>query len=659
MRLEEGGFCPADGTRLAPRGDDLLLAERVGQFCIARLLGVGGMGRVYLAVHPDIGSRVAVKVLSRDCADNRDLVERFFAEARAVNLIRHENIVNVIDLATLPDGRPYIIMEYLDGAPLSHIFEQRGAMPLGSLARLCGEVLDALGAAHAKAVVHRDLKPDNIFITPSGRAKVLDFGIAKLIPEMGGKSGPTRTGSLLGTPHYMAPEQAMAKQVDARTDIYAMGVILYEGATGHKPFVADSLFDLLRKHVDEPPSPPHYLRQDLPSVYEALILRALEKDPAARFQSAAELSNALAAATQALPAEAWVPIGPGESSASRIGPPSQPTPSGSARPYPDLGHLPTASATPIPTPSSGEMAPAPQPKRTSRAPIWIGASIGIAAVAVAVILVVVSRSDTGSTVSASASPSLASDAGSGSGPAPVPAPAHTPVPAPAHTPVPAPAHTPVPAPAHTPAPAPAPAHTPAPAPAPAPAHTPAPAHVPAPVPVPVTPTPVTPTPAKPSRFDAFDVSGYIPAATKMAKAHFPDAVLIRIDAEGVRPNGKAELTLSDDFSVLYRFASPSKAKRPDDLPQGVEYKPTCKFYVNVTREGVNAYPLKGWACDEPFIGAPKCSARAVWKKAIARGAPAKNAVGEIGYWADSDGKGRWAFQIGDKHSMWIEDDCRR
>src|SRR5512138_2156792 len=138
------------------------------------------MGRVYKGVHPQIGSRVAIKVLSRECSDRRDLVDRFFAEAKAVNLIRHESIVNVLDLSVLPDGRPYIIMEYLDGAPLSAILDgarHSGApLPLGGVARLVAEVLDALGAAHAKGIVHRDLKPDNIFVAPSGRPKVLDFG---------------------------------------------------------------------------------------------------------------------------------------------------------------------------------------------------------------------------------------------------------------------------------------------------------------------------------------------------------------------------------------------------------------------------------------------------------------------------------------------------
>ena len=186
------GNCPADGTSLQPVGDDFLLGQTIGAYRVARLMGIGGMGRVYKAVHPTIGSRVAIKVLSRECTDRRDLVDRFFAEAKAVNVIRHESIVNVLDLATLPDGRPYIVMEYLDGSSLAAIIAaaSRSGMPLpiGGVARLCVEVLDALGAAHAKGIIHRDLKPDNIYVTPSGRPKVLDFGIAKLQPELGGSA---------------------------------------------------------------------------------------------------------------------------------------------------------------------------------------------------------------------------------------------------------------------------------------------------------------------------------------------------------------------------------------------------------------------------------------------------------------------------------------
>jgi serine/threonine protein kinase len=304
------GHCPADGVPVAPIADDLLLGSTIGAYRVARLLGIGGMGRVYKGVHPTIGSRVAIKVLSRECTDRRELVDRFFAEAKAVNLIRHESIVNVLDLSTLPDGRPYIIMEYLDGAPLASIIEHAVAtqtpLPLGGLARLAVEVLDALNAAHAKGIVHRDLKPDNIFVTPSGRPKVLDFGIAKLNDLTTGSA--TRTGSLLGTPHYMSPEQAAGKAVEHRADLYAMGVILFECVTGTKPFLAESLFELLRQHLEVPPPSPRSMRPELSADLEHVILTALAKSPDQRFASAQAMSVALQHATAQLTPEQWTPI---------------------------------------------------------------------------------------------------------------------------------------------------------------------------------------------------------------------------------------------------------------------------------------------------------------------------------------------------------------
>ena len=167
-------------------------------------------------------------------------------------------------------------------------------------------MLDALAAAHGKGIVHRDLKPDNIFVTPAGRPKVLDFGIAKLSDLNAGSA--TRTGSLLGTPHYMSPEQAAGKVVDQRADVYAIGVILFEAATGRKPFVAESLFDLLRKHVEVPPPAPRSLRPDLPPEVESVILTALAKAPDHRFASAQAMSLALQHATAQLAAEQWLPI---------------------------------------------------------------------------------------------------------------------------------------------------------------------------------------------------------------------------------------------------------------------------------------------------------------------------------------------------------------
>src|SRR5215468_2581447 len=344
------GPCPADRTPLAPIGEDVLLGTTIGAYRVARLLGIGGMGRVYKGVHPTIGSRVAIKVLSRECSDRRDLVERFFAEAKAVNLIRHESIVNVLDLATLPDGRPYIIMEYLDGAPLATLIElavQQGApLPLGGIARLTAEVLDALGAAHAKGIVHRDLKPDNVFVAPSGRPKILDFGIAKLSDV---SNTSTRTGSLLGTPHYMSAEQAAGRPVDHRADLYAIGVILFECATGRKPFQAEALFDLLRMHVEAPPPSPRALRPDMPPELEHVILTALAKAPDQRFASAMAMSVALQHATAQLPPEQWQPLTP---------PATRPS-GGSWAPTPPSSWSGPGSRPPTPQPPAPRLQPPP------------------------------------------------------------------------------------------------------------------------------------------------------------------------------------------------------------------------------------------------------------------------------------------------------------
>ncbi|HUS26908.1 MAG TPA: protein kinase [Kofleriaceae bacterium] len=297
---DAAGACPVDGTQRSPVGADALLGTTIGSWRVARLLGAGGMGRVYVAVQPQIGARVAIKVLKRESAADPDVVDRFFNEARAVNMIKHEAIVDVIDLGRLPDGAPYIVMEYLDGASLGAIVRREKRLALGTLSRIVSEVLAALGAAHAKAIIHRDLKPDNVFVSPSGRVTVLDFGVAKLAADAEG-FGSTQTGSLLGTPAYMSPEQARSQPLDARSDLYAVGVMLYEAATGKLPFVAQNLFDLLQMHVAQAPRPPRELAPEIPDTFEAVILRALAKDPKDRFASAAEMRAALATAADGLP----------------------------------------------------------------------------------------------------------------------------------------------------------------------------------------------------------------------------------------------------------------------------------------------------------------------------------------------------------------------
>ncbi len=299
--FDAGGFCTEDGTVLVDARSDPLLGQTVGSYRLAKVLGRGGMGVVYLGVHPGIGSRVAVKVLSPAASSDPSLVERFFSEARSVNVIRHESIVNVLDLSLLPDGRPCITMEYLDGVPLTRHLNHTRPFPLGNLAHIGLEVLGALTAAHALGITHRDLKPDNIFITSLGRVKVLDFGIAKLRPEQGGGHDGTRTGALLGTPQYMSPEQALGQPVDPRSDIYSLGAILFEGATGQRLFDGASLFELLRQHIEQAPVPPRSLRPDLPPSFEGLILRMLAKDRAQRFQTASECADALSTVMRELP----------------------------------------------------------------------------------------------------------------------------------------------------------------------------------------------------------------------------------------------------------------------------------------------------------------------------------------------------------------------
>ncbi len=357
--FEAPGFCTEDGTTLADGSANPFLGRSIGNYRVARLLGQGGMGTVYLGVHPSIGSRVAIKVLSPAASSEPVTVERFFAEARSVNVIRHEGIVNVLDLSVLADGRPYIIMEYLEGAPLSRHFQHTQPFPLDFLARVGIEVSGALGAAHALGITHRDLKPDNIFITSLGRAKVLDFGIAKLRPEHGAQHDGTRTGALLGTPHYMSPEQAEGQPVDPRSDIYSLGVILFEGATGRRPFEAESLFQLLRQHIETPPPPPGSLRPDLPPSFADLITRMLAKDRSRRLQTAAECEQALTVIARELPESQ------SRTSPPLTRPPATPPPALSAAQVP-----PTMSATAM---TAGAV---PEARRPSRTP-WLVLGIGL------------------------------------------------------------------------------------------------------------------------------------------------------------------------------------------------------------------------------------------------------------------------------------------
>src|SRR5688572_22885456 len=233
------------------------------------------MGRVYAAVNPTSGSRVAIKLIAEKYAQDKNLLDRFFAEARAVNLIRHENIVNIIDL--VQTGRPYIVMELVTGQTLRQLAQRTS--PIGGLVHVMIEVLAGLAAAHAIGIVHRDLKPDNILVTNNGHAKLLDFGIAKLSQPLSNvPSLRTETGIVLGTPQYMAPEMVVGDLVDGRADLYAIGLILYELLTGRLPFKGSD-FDVMKAHLEKQPVSPREWRPDLPEPLERVIMRALAKRP--------------------------------------------------------------------------------------------------------------------------------------------------------------------------------------------------------------------------------------------------------------------------------------------------------------------------------------------------------------------------------------------
>jgi tRNA A-37 threonylcarbamoyl transferase component Bud32 len=297
---DEVAFCPEHGVETKPLEEeqtvDPLLGRVVdGRYRIEKAIGRGGMGVVYLATHAVLSKKLAIKVLKGQMAKDEETVQRFRQEALAVTAIGHEHIVDITDFGRLPDGAAYFVMEYLEGMALTDLVQRGGSLPMADAIGIVIQIASALGAAHARGVVHRDLKPDNVFLINRGNSsrfvKVLDFGIAKV---GGASSRLTKTGMVFGTPHYMAPEQAAGQPVDARTDIYALGVMMYEMFTGKVPFDADTFMGILSKHMFEPPVPPSTHNSQL-GVLEDVILTALAKKQEDRYQTMDELVAALKA----------------------------------------------------------------------------------------------------------------------------------------------------------------------------------------------------------------------------------------------------------------------------------------------------------------------------------------------------------------------------
>ncbi|MDC3961647.1 serine/threonine-protein kinase [Polyangium jinanense] len=294
--------CPAHGAALVspdffPTDDTLEPGTMVGEYRIDRKIGGGTFGDVYAGEHPLIGKKVAVKVLNRRFASDPEAVSRFIAEARAVNKIRHRNIIDIFSFNTLPGGRHYFVMEYVEGQTLAALIQQKRRLPIPTALQIAQGVASALDAAHEAGITHRDLKPENVFLAAerdgSHFPKLLDFGIAKLMDD--DVAHKTGSGVLLGTPLYMSPEQARGKKVDARSDIYSLGVMIHEMLTGVVPFAGDSAMDVVLKHDTEPPPAMASVCPDLPPALDAPVLAMLEKRPRNRPASAGEAVAALVA----------------------------------------------------------------------------------------------------------------------------------------------------------------------------------------------------------------------------------------------------------------------------------------------------------------------------------------------------------------------------
>ena len=254
-----------------------------GRYQILRKLGAGGMANVYLAEDQELGRRVAIKILNDRHANDDQFVERFRREAKNAAALSHPNIVSIYDRGEA-EGTYYIAMEYLDGRSLKELILSRGDAPIAVVVEYARQILSALRFAHRHGIVHRDIKPHNVLVDGEGRVKVTDFGIARA-----GTSQMTEAGSIVGTAQYLSPEQARGADVDQRSDLYSLGVLMYEMLTGEVPFSGDTPVEIAMKHLSQTPAPPSTKRHDVPRELDMVVMRALAKDPEDRYQSADEM----------------------------------------------------------------------------------------------------------------------------------------------------------------------------------------------------------------------------------------------------------------------------------------------------------------------------------------------------------------------------------
>lgn len=358
------------------------IGKTLGSYRLVEQIGQGGMATVFKAYQPSMDRYVAVKILPSHFTQDATFVARFTQEARVLAKLEHPHILPVYDYGE-QEGITYLVMRYVEAGTLHDLIAQHGTLPLREIARLMGQVGRALGYAHDQGVIHRDIKPSNVLIDPQGNAFLTDFGIAKIVA---GTANYTGTGAVIGTPAYMAPEQGLGKPLDARCDIYALGVMLYEMVTGQVPFDAETPLAVMMKHVYDPLPLPRSLRPDIPEVIERIILKALAKLPEDRFQSAVQMVETLERAVDGLPTEVDLPPIPGGPTAVI------PTPV----PYP-LEATPAAQP-PIPTPAPltppsavREVAPEPAPERKKRPFPWLPVAGGVVGLIVLIVALLLSR----------------------------------------------------------------------------------------------------------------------------------------------------------------------------------------------------------------------------------------------------------------------------
>jgi len=386
---DDFNVCPRDQGALRQAADLVPGMIIRGKYEVLSKVGSGGMASVYKARHVAFGEVVALKLVGTRLSGDADFLKRFRNEAVITRRLQHPNAVRVEDLDSTEDGRPFIVMEYVDGRSLRELVKSEGPQPLARAVSVSRQVAAALGAAHALGITHRDIKPDNILLGrgPDGaeHVKVLDFGIAKVREASEGAGEgytPTRTGMIVGTPQYISPEQAMGKrgdEVDGRADLYSLGVVLYEMVTGRLPFQSDTAMGMLLHHLQTAPTPPNLARPDLdiPAPLTDVLMRALQKDRDQRYANAEEMMTALdrvaALPLPEAPPLAWpaVPV---------ITPPPVRTPSGSPTPRPltptELAQIeaqPTKMMPSTPTPAPTMMQGTPTvmaPPGTHRKRPW-------------------------------------------------------------------------------------------------------------------------------------------------------------------------------------------------------------------------------------------------------------------------------------------------